>query len=164
MAFNGSTDYITLPASNNFSFRTGDFTIEGWFYVNSLGANGFIPFDNRSSASAIPFNLGVSASGYPYLYDGSVVPTGSSGITLSTWSHIAWVRTSGVLKMFVNGTSVYSGAYTTDLTGTNATIGAGVGALAGYFLNGYIDNFRITKGYARYTANFTPPTTSFPTQ
>ena len=156
IAFDGTGDYFTAPSNAAFTFGTGDFTIEGWFYVNSFGANGFIPFDNRASASAIPFNIGVNSSGNPYLYDGTVV-AGSSGITLNTWGHIAWVRTSGVLKMFVNGVSVYSAAYTVNLTGTNCTIGGGVGGLAGYFLNGYIDDFRITKGYARYTSNFTPP-------
>ena len=157
--FDGTGDYLTVPASTAFTFGTGDFTIEGWFYVNSFGANGFIPFDNRASNSAVPFNIGVFATGYPYLYEGATAPTGSSGITLNTWGHIAWVRTSGVLKMFVNGVSVYSAAYTVNLTGTNCTIGGGVGGLAGYFLNGYMSNFRIVKGTALYTTTFTPSTT-----
>jgi hypothetical protein len=158
MYFDGTGDYLTAPSNAAFTFGTGDFTIEGWFYVNSFGANGFIPFDNRASNTSVPFNVGVTAAGLPYLYEGATAPTGSSGITLNTWAHIAWVRTSGVLKMFVNGVSVYSAAYTVNLTGTNCTIGGGVNGLAGYFLNGYIDDFRITKGVARYTANFTPPT------
>jgi len=156
--FDGTGDYLTALSNAAFTFGTGDFTIEGWFYVNSFGANGFIPFDNRASSSAVPFNIGVFATGYPYLYEGATAPTGSSGITLNTWGHIAWVRTSGVLKMFVNGVSVYSAAYTTNLTGTNCTIGGGVGALAGYFLNGYMSDFRLVKGTAVYTGNFTPPT------
>ena len=151
------TDYLTAPSSAAFTVGTSDFTIEGWFYVNSLGANGFIAFDNRASASAIPFTIGVNSSGNPYLYDGTVVPTGSSGITVSTWAHIAWVRTSGVLKMFVNGISVYSAAYTTNLNGSTATIGSGIGGLAGYFLNGYMSDFRFVNGTALYTRNFDPP-------
>jgi len=156
--FDGTGDYLTALSNAAFTFGTGDFTIEGWFYVNSFGANGFIPFDNRASSTSVPFNLGVTAAGLPYLYEGATAPTGSSGITLNTWAHIAWVRTSGVLKMFVNGISVYSAAYTTNLTGTNCTIGGGVGALAGYFLNGYMSDFRLVKGTAVYSGNFTPPT------
>jgi hypothetical protein len=151
------TDYLTAPSNAAFTFGTRDFTVEGWFYVNSLGANGFIAFDNRASASAIPFTMGVNSSGNPYLYDGTVVPTGSSGITVSTWAHIAWVRTSGVLKMFVNGISVYSAAYTTNLNGSTATVGSGIGGLAGYFLNGYMSDFRFVNGTALYTSNFVPP-------
>ena len=155
--FDGTGDYLTAPSNAVFTFGTGDFTIEGWFYVNSLGANGFVAFDNRASASAIPFSIGVNSSGNPYLYDGAVAPTGSSGITVSNWAHIAWVRTSGVLKMFVNGVSVYSAAYTTNLTGTNATFGGGIGGLAGYGLTGYMSDFRLVKGTAVYTTTFTPP-------
>ena len=155
--FDGTGDYLTAPSNAVFTFGTGDFTIEGWFYVNSLGANGFVAFDNRASASAIPFSIGVNSSGNPYLYDGAVAPTGSSGITVSNWAHIAWVRTSGVLKMFVNGVSVYSAAYTTNLTGTNATFGGGIGGLAGYGLTGYMSDFRLVKGTAVYTTAFTPP-------
>jgi len=151
------TDYLTAPSNAAFTFGTRDFTVEGWFYVNSLGANGFIAFDNRASASAIPFTMGVNSSGNPYLYDGTVIPAGSSGITVNNWAHIAWVRVSGVLKMFVNGISVYSAAYTTDLTGSTATFGSGVGGLAGYFLNGYMSDFRIVNGTALYTRNFDPP-------
>ena len=151
------TDYLTAPSSAAFTVGTSDFTIEGWFYVNSLGANGFIAFDNRASASAIPFTIGVNSSGNPYLYDGTVAPAGSSGINVNTWAHIAWVRTSGVLKMFVNGISVYSAAYTTNLNGSTATIGSGIGGLAGYFLNGYMSDFRFVNGTALYTRNFDPP-------
>ena len=151
------TDYLTAPSNAAFTFGTRDFTVEGWFYVNSLGANGFIAFDNRASASAIPFTMGINSSGNPYLYDGTVVPAGSSGITVNNWAHIAWVRVSGVLKMFVNGISVYSAAYTTDLNGSTATIGSGIGGLAGYFLNGYMSDFRIVNGTALYTRNFDPP-------
>mgnify|MGYP003648463813 FL=1 len=79
----------------------------------------------------------------------------------NTWYHFAFVRTSGVIKIFIDGTQIgsnisYTGNYTTH---NNLTIGGWYST--SYLLNGYIDEFRITHK-ARYTSNFTAPTKAFP--
>jgi len=108
--------------------------------------------------------MGVTVTGLPYVYDGGTITSGSSGITLNSWAHLTWCRASSTLRMFVNGVSVYSASYTASLTGTGSlTIGGLVAGSAGYFLNGYMTDLRITK-YARYTAAFTPPTSTFYTK
>jgi hypothetical protein len=63
--------------------------------------------------------------------------------------------------LYVNGTSIISVADTTNYTDQNFTIGGWYST--GFLLNGYIDDLRVTKGVARYTANFTPPAAAFPT-
>jgi hypothetical protein len=86
--------------------------------------------------------------------------TGST-LSINTWYFIAVTRSSTSTKLFVNGTQ--SGSTYTDSTNYTSSSNPLVGALFdGYSLNGYIDDFRITKGYARYTSNFTPPTSAFP--
>jgi len=99
----------------------------------------------------------------------SVTINATSAITASTWQHLALCRASGTLRLFINGTSVASVSNSTSLTGQQIWIGDNNGGdyffngyiddlRIDYFFNGYIDDLRITKGYARYTSNFTPPT------
>ena len=154
----GTGDRLTIASPTpDFSFGTGDFTIETWVYKTV--ASQAVILDARATADAIPWIAIINSSNFPYFYDGtqyvSTVP-----ITLNSWVHLAWVRTSGVLKIFVNGIQGYSAAYTVNLNRTaGLIIGDGVGLVNAYA--GYIDELRITNGYARYTGNFTPPTEQF---
>ena len=84
---------------------------------------------------------------------------GFGSIGTGTWQHVALVRQSGSLYIYSNGVKYTVASDTTNYTGTTLVIG-------GYYStsqlwNGYIDDFRITRGLARYTANFTPPTQAF---
>ncbi len=80
-------------------------------------------------------------------------------VTGMIYAYIAVTRASGAVKLFVNGTSVASGTgNTANLSGQFICIG-GYYSTA-YLYNGYIDDLRITKGFARYTANFTAPTSA----
>ena len=91
---------------------------------------------------------------------------GSSGWSANTWYYVAVTRSGNTFKLFRDG--VQNGATVTNAGSCPATASTGalyVGAeVGGGFANwnGYIDDLRITKGYARYTSNFTPPTTAFP--
>ena len=154
----GTGDRLTIASPTpDFSFGTDDFTIETWVYKTV--ASQAVILDARATADAIPWIAIINSSNFPYFYDGtqyvSTVP-----ITLNSWVHLAWVRTSGVLKIFVNGIQGYSAAYTVNLNRTaGLIIGDGVGLVNAYA--GYIDELRVTKGIARYTGNFTPSTTQF---
>jgi hypothetical protein len=162
MAFDGTGDYL-LPASNqNFAFRTGDFTVEYWIYTNSSADDGIFQLSTTAGGFATSYTNGmmmavVSGVLY-YALGGSSVSTGLT-INNSTWYHVAMCRTSGVLKVYVNGTPVISTANTTDVTATNLVIGGYYSS--SYTLVGYIDDFRISN-LSRYPYNFTPPTAEFP--
>jgi hypothetical protein len=160
LKFNGTTDYLTIPNNSNFSFGTGDFTIEMWVYASSFSGYRTL-IDARGSDSTVSYGLFLeTTSGQLYWYDGSAAQTSSSGPPLNTWTHIAAVRTLGVLKMFVAGVQVYSAANTNAQNPTGPLlIGKNIGSSA--YFNGYIDELRITKGYARYTTAFTPASGSF---
>jgi hypothetical protein len=166
MAFDGTGDYVLSSTSANlYAFGAGDFTIELWVYTNSVAATDQALVDFRTANGYYP---------YLYLYNGRVgywlnsvdVITGSPGsITAGSWYHIALTRSGSSTKLFVNGTqsgSTYTSA-TALLCGVNRpAIGSSGTSLGAYPLNGYVDDLRVTKGYARYTANFTPPTSAFP--
>ena len=161
IAFDGSGDYISAGTSNDFVFGTADFTIEFWAYPTNF-ANYRIIWDNRTSDSDVNgFVLGFSAVNI-YLYTSSNFRISGSLPSLNQWSHVALTREADKHKIFVNGLQAGS-TYTANnnYTRNSSQIGR-------YFLtnndnySGYIDDFRITKGVARYTSNFTPPTAPFP--
>ena len=163
--FDGSTSYIVASRSDNlFQFGTGDFTVECWVYLNAYNASTYSAtiLDWRTASNANPFTISIDNLGKLGIYDGSNVYQTTSTVGLTTWTHIAWVRVSGVLKMFINGVSGYSATYSGNLTGTsnNLTIGCNVGGQANYYLNGYLDDLRVTKGVGRYSANFTAPSSA----
>jgi len=151
----GTGDTLTIPSpTTGLSFGTGEFTIEMWVYKTSAENDGLL--DARSAPAATPWFLGIDASNFPYLYDGTSY-TSSVAVTINSWSHVSLVRTSGVLKIFVNGVQGYSASYGTNLDRTaGLVIGDTIHAAAP--LLGYISNLRIVKGTAVYTSAFTPPT------
>jgi len=149
--FNGTPDSLSAPANAAYQFGTGDFTVEFW--INKPAAQNGLVVDARVSSTAVPWALGVDVSNFPYFYDGTT-PTSTVAITNNVWNHVAVVRTSGVLKIFVGGVQGYSAALAGSL---NATGTAKIGGTAAYTI-GYISNLRIVKGTAVYTTAFTPPT------
>jgi len=167
MYFDGSGDRLYEPSNQNFNFGTGDFTIELWVYPISQGGHGNSNndclIDFRPAANGVYGTLYIFSSGTGiYWYVNSANRITGGAISNGVWTHIAICRSSGSTKLFLNGTQ--SGSTYTDANNyLVAPIMIGEfndGAGAGNF-NGYIDDLRITKGVARYTANFTAPTTAF---
>lgn len=166
MAFDGTGDYLKSAFSAGLSLGSGDFTIEFWLYLNNTSQKYFIDYGPEATNRLSIFYGDGSNSVYGVcIYDGAYRGSASSGnaIPTATWTHAAIVRNSGTVTIYQNGTSIYSYSKTTDMTkaGTWWIASDDVG---GSNLNGYIDDLRITKGVARYTANFTAPTSAFPNQ
>jgi hypothetical protein len=157
MYFDGTGDNLNTPTSPNLAFGTGDFTIECWVYANDVTSLAGI-YDGRGG-SATP-TIVIQSGTFKYYTNGGFQIT-SSSISTSTWYHLAVSRSGTSTKLFVNG--VQGGSTYTDSTNYVSTTPSFIGALFdGSSLNGYIDDLRITKGYARYTATFTPPTAALP--
>jgi hypothetical protein len=160
LEFDGTGDYLDSPSIENVQFGTGDFTIEGWLYINSLAAAQVL-FEFRAVNGASYGQVYITTGGVLRFY----LPTDygtSNTFTTSTWTHFAIARSAGTLKMFIGGVEGFSGSYTSAMDATRFRIGADTAGGSGF--NGFIDDLRITKGVARYTAAFTPPTKAFPDQ
>jgi hypothetical protein len=170
LAFDGGGDYIvpTSPSSNVvLGLGSGDFTIEFWVYFNSGLGSDIVLFDGRplSTNGAYPTLYVNSSSQISYVVSSADRITSASAFSTSTWYHIAVSRSGTSTKMFVNGTQV--GSTYTDSTNYLSASRRPVIGINGFNetaapLNGYIDDLRITKGVARYTANFSVPTAAFP--
>jgi len=159
MVFDGTGDYLSIPINPSLIFGTGDFTVETWVYLPSvsgyfgvvgMGSSGF--FVQISNGN----NIHVSQADVVDLADFAISPT----LSANTWYHFAMTRSGTSMKAFINGIQQGSTVTnSTNFTGTNAVlVGGHPGGIILY--SGYMDDLRITKGYARYTSNFTPPTSA----
>jgi len=168
ISFDGTDDRLVTAANPSVSFGTGDFTVEAWIYPNTLsGERGFIQTSDTAGGLKTSYTTGIviliDVSPYRLVANvgGTNVNSGSTYISATTWTHVAITRASGSVRMFINGTLVGGPTtITTDLTGQNIVIGGYYSTT--YLWNGYLDDVRITKGYARYTSSFTAPTAAFP--
>lgn len=159
--FDGAGDYLTYAHSADFSV-TGDFTIEAWARLDLNNALKYIA-RKGSGAATSGFVFAVNASGK--LVFSAVGPsdeagnicTGSTTITTGAWHHLAATRQGNVLRVFVDG--VLDASITTSASTSNNTDLLYIGrdpANTGRDFAGYLDEFRITSGVARYVNTFTP--------
>ena len=171
MYFDGSTGYLTSNINSNYQFGTGNFTVECWVNLSSLtGYQTLLTFGYTPlTAYGWAIQSGNGNGNWLWVYLNStpstvaVITESGSTVNTNTWYHIAVVRNGTTLTMYRNGVSVGTASDTGNYT-ASATLGIGAGSGTGfnnYYLNGYIDDLRITKGIARYTGNFTPPAYQF---
>ena len=158
----GTGDYLTIPASDDWDFGTGDFTVDAWVYASSANTYGFGQY---AGGGAYAINQGGGTEVNWYRNGGSALNFGSSSSpTANTWTHVAIVRSSGTTTYYKDGVvtgSAQSDTFDYDGSAQIYYVGS-VDANAGHPpLNGYIDEFRISKGVARWTAAFTPPTHAY---
>jgi hypothetical protein len=163
MYFDGTGDYITMTPSDLFAFRTGDFTIEGWAYITATGDKGLFqqgisnfPATNTNSVALQFTNAGPANSEWA-IYAGDAYHESTVNYALNQWYHFAVVRASSVTKLYINGTEALSVSDSVDYTGTYFGVGSIYGAANAQCFTGYMSDFRVTKGLARYTSNFTVP-------
>ena len=162
LSFDGTGDYLFAPSNPAFAFGTGDLTIECWVNFNST-AGTFVPFAQSDALGSSTndkwfFALGSSTLRLQTHSSGGFTCTTPWTPSTGIWYHIAAVRSSGTILLFINGTS---GTVTTTGTPSGYSLsqnGLSIGAMSTpYHLNGYIDDLRITR-FARYTSAFTAPT------
>jgi hypothetical protein len=157
--------HLTVSNSSGLALGTGDFTIELWIYFpdqSARAAGAWLVFTRGGSPLFIVMDE--SGNGFAHVRrDGGTTIATSSVIPVAQWVHLAAVRQSGSLRVYVNGVGGVSGASPDDFTQESVALFAFPNfSHQQNALRGYIDDLRITKGVARYTANFTPPTAAFP--
>jgi hypothetical protein len=155
--FDGNGDYLT-SSSSDFSFGSGDFTVEGWMYVvNSDVYRSIANFTTSSNNNTLCI-----INNALLWYDGGTHRAESNTFAQNTWHHFAVTRSSGKIRIFVNGTKSNTD-YTSFSNINSGSVRIGTnGFSSSFWFNGYLDDIRITKGVARYTENFTPPTAAYP--
>lgn len=165
--FDGTGDYLSIPDHTTLEFGTGAFTIDFWMRPASVTGTQTLATKRASSGDFGAFLILLSGTG-GLLYmsaNGAAwnIANGVSfgaGFAINTWYHIAIVRAGNDFYTFRDGVQVstFSNASTLVDEADSLFIGSDSDS-QGY--SGHIDEFRISKGIARWTANFTPPASAY---
>jgi hypothetical protein len=162
--FDGSGDYLRSPTGYLTGVTTGNFTVEGWWNFGDFTTRTtyFQRLWSFGTGLANDVTLNVDNSGnLVFRVNDSIIASQSSGaMRLNSWNHVALVRSSGTVTIYLNGTSVASAANSSNISGQAGNsfyIGCESDGAGGYFY-GYCSNVRITNT-AVYTTTFTPSTT-----
>lgn len=159
--FNGTSNYLSLPASTNWAFGTGDFTVEWFQYMTSTPSNPRVfQVGNYPGAS-----IGVSIEGnifYVWEANGARFNNNlGAGTYTNTWIHFAISRIGGTRRVFRNGTLIGTAAadtYNINNSTSVFNIGQESTPSSGSYFPGRITSFRVCKGLGVYSGNFTIPT------
>ncbi|KPA13494.1 Cadherin-like protein, partial [Candidatus Magnetomorum sp. HK-1] len=166
--YDGSGDYLQIPASSDFSFGTDDFTIDFWAYLLDVSRNnqGILStvgtINNYTDGWRVAWETAGSRGFEFRSYNSEIASTGTAGFQNNTWYHIAIVRKDGIVKIYANGIEKGSVTNNANIISTvNLENGRTYSGYNDYYLNGYLDEIRISNGIARWTENFTPPYYSY---
>lgn len=164
MKFDGTGDYLKASYTPNIDFGTGDFTIECWIYTtNTSPGYSQTVIARQGNTGGVIWIVQILDGGTSRIaLTGGNTATGTT-VAANTWTHIAFTRSGTSLRAFNNGVLIQTTTDSTSLSGTQILSIGGQSAGESPFI-GYMDDIRITKGYARYTATFTPPAAAFPLQ
>ncbi|NBW23743.1 MAG: LamG domain-containing protein, partial [Caulobacteraceae bacterium] len=167
LAFDGAGDWLTAPNSKGLYIGSGNFTVEGWLYPTTTGTTRAVVAQFNTNGTGPGWTIYLKTTNVLEFYGGSgtITVTGTGTVSANVWSHFAVVRNGSTITIYVNGTAGGTGTNSSFSDDTTAPVEIGArGGNGSIPFTGYIDDLRITKGYARYTSNFSVPTAAFPNQ
>ncbi|MES2332510.1 MAG: LamG-like jellyroll fold domain-containing protein [Bacteroidota bacterium] len=143
--FDGTSNYVATPVGTAFSFGTGDFTIEAWV---KLTTSGLFIVAGRYDGTGNDYWLGTNNGKAAFSISGGLL-TGATSVNDGKWHHIAGLRSSNTIRIYVDG--VLDGSLANSL-GASPTGEFRVGAfynnsshIISYFFPGSIDEVRVYK-------------------
>ena len=168
VSFDGSGDYLSIADSEDLELGSGSFTIEAYIYPTGIPHGTYATIFAKGAPLQCYFmntnSLGLFVdgdnSGSPYSIISNNNVTGTGSIPQNMWSHIAICRSGDNWKVFVNGVLKSNSTATGTIFNNTSvfSIGDYAPSAGTYEFQGFISNFRLVKGTALYTANFTPST------
>jgi len=156
--FDGSSDYLSVPYSTDFDFGTDDFTMDFWIKIDSSISEFGTIFSNYNSSGVGMYcrmNNSKTEINFAIRYDtfgGINIDRPEYGV----WSHIAFVKTGNTISGYLNGVfnTANAFAYGEHVPETGRSIDIGANWVGASHFYGNLDSFRITKGKALWTVNF----------
>ena len=167
--FDGTSDYLSF-VSGATVFGSSDFTIEFWANFSDVGA--FRPLLSRRSDCVNVANIALEINRQSdntidarlYVSSTATQVTSTTTTAINTWYHIATARSGNIYYLFINGNLQTSASIVGSVNNPGDTNYIGIRPTCNGTLSmfGYIDEFRITKGIARYTSSFATQSVQFP--
>jgi hypothetical protein len=164
--FDGSGDYLRHTYTG-FALGTSSFTVDAWVYLNAMPTSDSWPSEWASHVVLWGVGTFNQADGCNMIIgktkliiqsnDGQVI-SATHGMSTGQWYHLAYVRDGTSFLLFVNGTQIGTTVTSSASMGTGAYSFIGCETGQGAYLNGYMEELRVSIGIARWTSNFTPPT------
>jgi hypothetical protein len=152
------TAYLKTPTNPNLNFGTGDFTVECWVYFNSVASDQGLFGGSTTNAWEIRWrtSTGLNLGRLNTAFDSTFAWSPSA----TTWYHVAVTRSGTSVRGFVNGSQIGTTSTNSNTYDSGTLFYIGITDTSNNAFNGYLDDIRITKGYARYTSAFTAPTSA----
>lgn len=171
-SFDGSSDYLLVDDSSDFNVGSGDFTIHFWFYPTAETRMGLFAWDadlrlgiDYHWYGTRNINIWASSTGSSWNMinaDGGGNGIGSVSLTLNAWNHIAVVRNGDNWRTYINGTKDIDINVSGTVIYRNEHLVIGTwGSGIPYYLQGYLAEYVFDVGIARWTSDFTPPTSEY---
>ncbi len=171
MYFDGAGDYLNIPDSEDFEVYNNEFTIDFWMRADALPTGlhvlvgkynygGYSPWNIMQDGANIILYSSSNNSSHDVANARAIV----TGINIDTWHHIAFTRDGDTMKTFLDGVLTDSFIFTGGFFNGSQTLKIGGADGGNYSFGGYLDEVRISKGIARWTSDFTPPTAPYEIQ
>ena len=163
VSFDGTNDSLSIADSDDFTFGSGDFTMEAFVYCDNASTTAYksivMKYTTDEQSSSWFWSIYNGKQRFYFYYGSSYILRQSSQFPQSAWVHCAIVRDGNTLRIFQNGIEVNT-ADVTGLTMNDSSVALTIGedGQNNYDMSGFISNVRIIKGTALYTSDFTPPT------
>ena len=147
---------LSCGSSSDFTFGTGDFTVEFFVFFYSLTSYQTPMSAGYSNDSGGMFiQTGNGDGKFQFRSGGSaLVSETTSDAEANKWYHIAFSRQSGTLRVYRNGVQTGTASNSTNLNRTGNIL---IGSDQDFNIDGLLSNFRLVKGTSLYNSNFTPP-------
>lgn len=157
----GTGDFLSYAYDTDWNFGTGDFTLDFWLRLSTTGTDSGL-LSHLGGAGSDGWSLRyLSGTGLRFLTDSGGATDRAWSPSTATWYHVALIRTGTTMRMFIDGSQIGADiSNSEDLTNTTQTLYIGADHV-GTRLNGWMDEIRISKGIARWTTTFTPPTRAY---
>ncbi len=154
-------DHLNIPESNDFTFGSDDFTIDGWVYHRGSSKSQKIMHHKQDNSNR--FNINITSNNQlqaTYVTGGNThinsLTTPISSLSANAWHHFALVHSGSNTYLFIDGTQKANSSTADSFGGINANLLLGIRDDGLRVLNGFLDEIRISKGIARWTSDFTP--------